>query len=430
MEPSHHLSLAECLAVNDEMVRIAQARKAENRRRKAEGLPRLKLSPLEKEMDRQRRLRFREAAKHIALRGWTPPPPEEIIRLVAERARNGWSERYGLPDANPELDRNEMLWINNGIGQDSVAMDILYVFGLMPPWMYRHRVYFAFADTLAEKPETYAYAEQVLIPFLRRFGHELLWLKPGPDAPFHVTKNRVLGGLRETYMSDLHPSFPMWNSRARCTTNHKQAVLARCREHYRKEWNGMTAQQMTRNGYRDWVLVGIAAEEANRLEPTYQFNYHCVYPLYALGLDRTACQEIIRAAGLPVPPKSGCTCCYAAPIWERWWLSQKHPDVFALDVAMEQAQIEDRLNRGLKPNYMCMEYDCPLPEAVERWHAENPTVTVEQVEEWLITRHYSRDDKPRRKEACHYQMFFDFDTADAAEDEDDEFNDEADGAAD
>lgn len=379
------------MAAHDEWVALLTAEARERVRCRREGRA---FSPLVSP-DRRRRLhqQWLEAARQIALRGWQPPPVEQVVALVKERATS-WPERYGLPEFDAHLSHDELLFVNVGVGQDSTAIVVLYVLGLLPPWMYRHRVTFAFADTGAEKPETYRYAEDHLGPFLERYGHRLLWLRPG--SRYHVTRTgTVTLGLRETYMRDANPSFPMWNSRARCTSRHKQAVLARLREEIRLDWNGRTAFQQGQAGFRDWVVVGIAAEEAHRVEPTRARNYHCVYPLYAMGLDREDCQRIIRAAGLPVPMKSGCTCCYAAPIWERWWLSQVHPDVFARDVALERAQIENRLARGLKPNYMTLGYDLPLDQAVQRWHEENPQVTVEMVEEWLFTRHYSRDDKPR-----------------------------------
>lgn len=419
-----HPDLAPWLAANEEMVAYLEAVAEERRLRKQQKLPKRVKSPVELERERVLKSRWHEACRELALRGDVPLPLSELLDQVRQRV-NEPPKRLGLGDRS-EYHPYERLYVNVGVGQDSVAIVVLYLLGLLPAWVYQYSVTFVFADTLAEKVETTAYAEQVLIPFMGRYGHELLWLKPktedSPGSPYHTTGAGLeMGGLRETYMADKHPSFPMWSSRARCTSRHKQAVLARMREALRVEWCGHTAQQHTAKGYRDWVLVGIAAEETKRLEPTYDKNYQVVYPLFGMNLDRLACQEIIKAAHLPIPIKSGCTLCYATPMAERWWLSQVHPEIFAKDVALEAASIADRVSRGLKPNYMCFAqgYDMPLPQAVAQWKEDNPEVTVEQAAECLITMHYSRDDKP--KKCCNAnQLFFDLEGLDDDDDADEE----------
>jgi hypothetical protein len=53
------------------------------------------------------------------------------------------------------------------------------------------------------------------------------------------------------------------------------------------------------------------------------------------GLDRAACERSIRAAGLPVPPKSSCFFCPASKKAEIIWLSQHHLRLLARALAIE-----------------------------------------------------------------------------------------------
>lgn len=61
------------------------------------------------------------------------------------------------------------------------------------------------------------------------------------------------------------------------------------------------------------VALGISLDEFTRMrsntDPDTMAWKTLVYPLIDLRLDRLACMEIIRSAGLPVPPKSSCWFC-------------------------------------------------------------------------------------------------------------------------
>lgn len=447
-QPHAYPALANQLALNDELVARKKAESQEKLRRKKLGLPKLVKTEADKAEERILQERWMDACRVLALRGHEPLPFPDMLEEVRRRVTDD-PGHYGLQNDPAALDPDSIVFLNCGLGQNSVCLCVLLVLGLLPAWIYSHHVVIVFSDTMAERPSTYAYALNVLIPFLDRYGVEFVWLMPdvpfhyGMSEPapelawldealaevktesrFHVTRNRVLKGIIETYVGDVHASFPMWSSRARCTTNHKQNVLARYRDAVRRDWNGRSAVQQTNSGYRDWVLVGIGADEPGRAEPTLEQNYLCLYPLLAYNLGRQEQVALIEAAALPVPEKSGCCVCYAAPMYERWYLSQVFPAVFGQMVAMEQASIEDRLNRidpktklpaPLKPNYVCQEYDLPLPEAVAKWHEENPHVTVEMCAEWLISRTYNRDERPVKCHVTADQLTFDVDGLDPDE---------------
>jgi len=67
------------------------------------------------------------------------------------------------------------------------------------------------------------------------------------------------------------------------------------------------------------------------------------YPLIEWGLDREACKEAIRKAGLPVPVKSACFMCGCTKEHEIDHLEEQHPDL--LEIALE---IERRARPRLK----------------------------------------------------------------------------------
>lgn len=272
-----------------------------------------------------------------------------------------------------------------GLGQDSTAIAILSAEGRLPAWYYQFRTYFVFADTGAELPETYAWCDQHFVPWLQRHGIELHVLKP--HGPFHQTRaGRSYPDIRTAFMTlGTHPTFPTLTS-PRCTMNSKQYPLARFREAKRLEWCGRTAYQQARNETPDVVLVGIAADEQHRALPSPAKNYVIRYPLIELGLARKDCQAIIKAAGLPVPPKSGCYLCPFAPAWHYWWLANKHPHLMAKVEEMEDACVEDRVSRGLQPNYILHSWQLPVRQAAEKWHRQNPRVTVQEIEHWMITK--------------------------------------------
>lgn len=283
------------------------------------------------------------------------------------------------------FDRDRLIFFNMGLGQDSTAIAVMWVERKLPERYYRFKPYFVFADTGAEWPQTYLYRDNVLAPYLRRHGMELHVL--APHGPYHQTATgRSYPDIWTAFMTlGKHPTFPTLTS-PRCTMNSKQYPLARFRSAMRHNWCGRTAHQQARNGTPDIVVIGIAADEQDRAMTSTAKNYVCWYPLIELGLDRSACQKVIREAGLPVPPKSGCWLCPFQPVWAYWLLAEKHPHLFAKAEAMENACIADRAARGLLPNYILHSTGLPLHRAVTAWRRQNPRVTVEEVERWLYDR--------------------------------------------
>lgn len=60
------------------------------------------------------------------------------------------------------------------------------------------------------------------------------------------------------------------------------------------------------------------------------------YPLVEWGWDRSECERVILAEGLPLPLKSACWMCPASKRAEIDWLADTHPDLAALAIDMER----------------------------------------------------------------------------------------------
>ncbi len=158
-------------------------------------------------------------------------------------------------------------WLSYGGGVNSTALAILLVQGKFPQYEHWRIV---FSDTGDEKPQTYDYIKNVFIPYLEANGKTLEVVKPKETVlqrweRLRVTGSRLLRG---------------------CTVEGKINPIKR---HVNENGGGVQ-------------LVGIDAAESHRI-PT------AVRPLVDLDIDRDGCEEIIKAAGLTSPGKSGCWHC-------------------------------------------------------------------------------------------------------------------------
>jgi 3'-phosphoadenosine 5'-phosphosulfate sulfotransferase (PAPS reductase)/FAD synthetase len=82
--------------------------------------------------------------------------------------------------------------------------------------------------------------------------------------------------------------------------------------------------------------IGIHAGETRRGRIPDDEKYHYRFPLREWGWGQRECENAIKAAGLPVPPKSACFFCPAMRKPEVLALAKDQPDLFARAVAMEQ----------------------------------------------------------------------------------------------
>jgi len=69
--------------------------------------------------------------------------------------------------------------------------------------------------------------------------------------------------------------------------------------------------------------------------PPFKERYDVLYPLREYGFNRVRCGEVIREAGLPIPPKSACFFCPAMHRVEIERLAVIDPDQYRLAIEME-----------------------------------------------------------------------------------------------
>ena len=113
------------------------------------------------------------------------------------------------------------------------------------------------------------------------------------------------------------------------------------------------------------VFLGIDADEAKRAKIRVQAGVEDRWPLLEADIGREGCKQIIRAHGLPVPPKSGCYICPFMRLgqWKR--LRREEPCLFRRVVDLEAKNIEYRKERGKNPMYLYQNRKATLPNVVD-----------------------------------------------------------------
>jgi len=162
-----------------------------------------------------------------------------------------------------------------------------------------------FADTGAEKPETYAYLEKWITPYLAEKG-----------VPYTVVR------AKETLQD-------------RCWRGH--TIPDR-----RYRWS--TRDYKIRPIYRHLkphapvvCYLGICSDEPDRVKGELRVKWLTrKWPLIEQGISRAGCGKIITDHGWPVPVKSGCFFCPFTKLEDWRWLWKEHPDLYKYAVDLEQ----------------------------------------------------------------------------------------------
>jgi hypothetical protein len=120
------------------------------------------------------------------------------------------------------------------------------------------------------------------------------------------------------------------------------------------------------------TLIGISTDEATRANRNNNIKTQVIeYPLLDLGMNRSMCEQVIKDAGLPVPPKSSCYFCpfHRPQVWQE--MRRDEPDLFE-----KSAQLEDLLNgrreRLGKKRVWLTGFGIPLREAITEAQDELP----------------------------------------------------------
>lgn len=138
-----------------------------------------------------------------------------------------------------------------------------------------------------------------------------------------------------------------------CTTDFKVKVIAK----WLKQHGATAADPAT-------VCIGISTDEWHRVGAGREEPWERrLYPLIDLDLDRAACAQIIRKAGLPVPPKSSCYFCPFHKLSVFQEMRRDRPALFDEAAAVERIISEKQTAIGKSPLFLTR-YGRPLPEAV------------------------------------------------------------------
>ncbi len=166
-----------------------------------------------------------------------------------------------------------------------------------------------FADTGAEKPETYWYIEAYIKPLFKEAGIPFTIVpgtQQGRNLPQQCEKYRAIPSVVKGFR---------W-----CTAKHKVVPMDK-----------VTPKGAVR-------LIGFSIDEIERSK---SIKGEAAYPLAEMNLTGADCRQIITSYGWPVPVKSSCFFC-PFQRWPEWnWLKSRHPELMDKALAME-ARFYDR----------------------------------------------------------------------------------------
>lgn len=177
----------------------------------------------------------------------------------------------------------------------------------------------------SEHPATLNYVRQVAMPYAVDHGIELVELQ-----------RRRRDGTPETLMGRidrLPRSIPIpvrmgqdgAPGNRTCTLDFKIRVILR-----ELKRRGATADTPAT------VAIGFSTDEIERVKDSRHPEETFVHPLVNLGINRNGAQNLIRDAGIPVPPRSACYFCPFHTLDEWRTLRRRTPDLFQQAVELER----------------------------------------------------------------------------------------------
>lgn len=179
-----------------------------------------------------------------------------------------------------------------GVGNNSIALATKMVQLKMPLNL------ILFADTVGEKPKTYAYRD-MFSKWLQDRGY------PEITTVQKVKANGDLQGLEEDCLEE-HMLPSVAYGFKTCSQKFKIAP----QDKYINNWP--PAKKAWKEGKKVIKLIGIHAEEAHRVKIEEDKKYIYKYPLIEWDMGSDECKETILDEGLPLPGKSACFFCPAS----------------------------------------------------------------------------------------------------------------------
>lgn len=211
--------------------------------------------------------------------------------------------------------------LNYGGGRQTVAGILLIVQGILPR---PHRI--VIANTGREKTSTWDYLDEVANPILSTIGMQV---EIAPRELAYV----------DLYAHNGDMLIPVYTKTGKlsafCSSEWKKRVVQRY----------LRGQGIT-GPVRNWI--GYANDEQRRIKQTKEDitgPWYRRFPLVELMLNKVDCQEIIKKAGLPMPPPSSCYMCPNMPNEEWRGVRDNYPDDFVkacqLDEELRAADIDN-----------------------------------------------------------------------------------------
>jgi 3'-phosphoadenosine 5'-phosphosulfate sulfotransferase (PAPS reductase)/FAD synthetase len=217
-----------------------------------------------------------------------------------------------------------------------------------------------FGDTGGEKYETYA--------FFRIFNK---WLKSNGYPPVVRVQRTNEHGTAITLEQECHrtqdlPSIVFGGKT--CSDKFKIQPSQKFMNHY------APAVEAWKRGEKVVKIIGYHRGEQSRADNALNSlanprteaaerearKYELRFPLIEWGWDHEECVDAIRAAGLPIPPKSACFFCPSTKKPEIVQLRRKHPDLYERAIAMEErAKPNLRSALGLGRRFSWRDVDAP-----------------------------------------------------------------------
>ncbi len=111
------------------------------------------------------------------------------------------------------------------------------------------------------------------------------------------------------------------------------------------------------------VAIGISTDECHRAKDSQIASQTHSFPLLDLGISRLECGNIIREAGLEVPPKSACWFCPYKKLKEWRRMAAEEPELFERAAKLE-AKLEAKRGDMGKDSIFLTRTLKPLSEAV------------------------------------------------------------------
>lgn len=155
-----------------------------------------------------------------------------------------------------------------------------------------------------------------------------------------------MDALGDILVNPAHPKPPFRSegggfSKRQCTSHWKIRPFRRALRALMRE-RGLRIRKSNVN-----VWMGISFDEIERVAQPNVAYYRHVFPLVDRRLTREDCIQVIRDAGLPVPPKSACWFCPYTSAARTREIADKFPDVYGNLVMLQTVVGLARARRGL-----------------------------------------------------------------------------------